>query len=43
MYFMVMVLNAIILKSLNYITIIMLTPTPWSLLIFEKKNLYTYI
>jgi hypothetical protein len=33
MYFMAMVLNTIFLKK-NYITIIMLTSIPWSLLLF---------
>jgi hypothetical protein len=35
MYLMAMVLNAIIF-NLNYMTIIMLTSTPWSLFIFLK-------
>jgi hypothetical protein len=36
MYFMVMVYNVIILKCFNYITIIMLTSNPWSLIINLK-------
>jgi hypothetical protein len=34
MYFVATILNVIIFKNLNYITINMLTSTPWSLLFF---------
>jgi hypothetical protein len=40
---MATVLNAIVLKCLNYITITMLTPTPQSLLFLKKLYIYIYI
>jgi len=44
MYFTTMVLNVIILKFLNYVTITILTLNPWSLFFFfliKKKSYQT--